>query len=126
MSYPQSSIEDPQRCPAFRKDGQACTALARADGYCVGHSPQAQEARRKGGLNSSRAARADKLLPSRLRPVVAALEDALKEVHKGELDPRVGTAMASIAGALVRVISVGELEERLRVLENLKKQGTDQ
>ena len=126
MTHSQSSIEDPQRCPAFRKDGDPCTALARASGFCVGHSPQAQEARRKGGLGSSQAARADKLLPSRLRPVVAALEAALREVHEGELDPRVGTAMASISGALVRVFSAGELEERLRVLENQKKQGTDQ
>lgn len=122
----QSSIENPQRCPAFRKDGDPCTALARADGYCVGHSPQAQEARRKGGYGCSRSARASRLLPARLRPVVTLLENALREVYEGELDPRIVTAMASISGALVRVFTAGELEERLRVLENLKKQGTDQ
>ncbi len=126
MVNSQRLLDDPQRCPAIRKDGGPCTAQARADGYCVGHSPQAQEARRKGGIGSSRSARAGRLLPARLRPVVTALEDALREVHEGELDPRIGTAMASIAGALVRVFAVGELEERLRVLENLKKQGTDQ
>ncbi len=119
----QSSIEDPQRCPASRKDGLACTATARADGFCVGHSPQAQEARRKGGMSSSRAARAGKLLPSRLRPVVDSLERALKEVHEGELDPRAASAMASIAGALIRAFTAGELEERLAAVERQHKQG---
>ena len=41
----------------------------------------------------------------------------MQEVHDGELDPRQAQAMASLAGALVRVITSGELEERLRSLE---------
>jgi hypothetical protein len=49
--------------------------------------------------------------------VAERLERALNEVHDGELDPRAATAMASLAGALVRVITAGELEERLRRLE---------
>jgi len=107
----------PQRCPAIRRDGALCTALAGASGYCIGHNSGAQEARRKGGHGKSRAERAGKLLPARLRPVAAMLEDALAEVHRGELDPKVATAMASLAGALVRVITSGEMEERLRRLE---------
>ena len=42
----------------------------------------------------------------------------LGEVHRGELDPRAASAMASLAGALVRTITAGELEERLRALED--------
>ena len=45
------------------------------------------------------------------------LEKALQEVHDGDLDPRQAHAMASLAGALVKVITSGELEERLRKLE---------
>lgn len=86
-------------------------------GFCIGHNPGAQEARRKGGRGKSRAERAKKLLPARLRPVAAMLEDALREVHRGDLDPGVATAMASLSGALVRVTTAGELEERLRTLE---------
>ena len=89
-----------------------------ASGYCIGHDPGALEARRKGGHGKSRAERAAKLLPARLQPVVSLLEDALAEVHRGELDPRAASAMASLAGALVRTITVGELEERLRALED--------
>ena len=109
--------EMPQRCPAIRKDGKPCQAQSNSSGFCVGHSPAAQDARRRGGAATSRASRAGKLLPSRLRPVVALLEKALGEVHEGKLDPRVATAMASLAGALVRVYQSGEMEERLRVLE---------
>ena len=57
------------------------------------------------------------MLPARLWPVADLLDRAIKEVHHGELDPRAAQAMASLAGALVRVITSGELEERLRSLE---------
>ena len=57
------------------------------------------------------------MLPARLRPVADLLEKALEEVHEGQLDPRVATAMASLAGALVRVFQAGEMEERMRKLE---------
>ena len=50
--------------------------------------------------------------------MVSLLEYALGEVHRGELDPRAASAMASLAGALVRAMTAGELEERLRALED--------
>ena len=107
-----------QRCTSTRRDEAPCTAQAGASGYCIGHAPGAQDARRKGGHVASRAERAGKLLPARLQPMVSLLEDALGEVHRGELDPRAASAMASLAGALVRPITAGELEERLRALED--------
>jgi hypothetical protein len=106
-----------ERCTSIRRDGLPCTARAGPSGYCIGHAPGALEARRKGGRKASRAERAGKLLPARLQPVVSLLEDALGEVHRGELEPRAASAMASLAGALVRIITAGELEERLRALE---------
>ena len=106
-----------QHCVSTRRDGAPCTAQAGASGYCIGHDPGALEARRKGGHATSLAERAAKLLPARLQPVVSILEGALGEVHRGELDPRAASAMASLAGALVRAITAGELEERLRALE---------
>jgi len=85
------------------------------------HSPtlreKAQEARRAGGYNSARAARLGKLVPPRLMSVYGRLEEALGQVHRGELDPRAATAMAALAGAMVRVLTSGELEERVRRLE---------
>ena len=107
-----------QRCASTRRDGAPCTAQAGTSGYCIGHDSGAVEARRKGGHGKSRAERAAKLLPARLQPVVSLLENALGEVHRGELDPRAASAMASLAGALVRAMTAGELEERLRALED--------
>ncbi len=103
---------------SYRRISPPCTAQAGASGYCIGHDPGALEARRKGGHATSRAERAGKLLPARLQPMVSLLEDALGEVHRGELDPRAASAMASLAGALVRAMTAGEMEERLRVLED--------
>jgi len=107
-----------QRCTSTRRDGLPCTAQAGTSGYCIGHDPGALDARRKGGHATSRAERAAKLLPARLQPVVSLLENALGEVHRGELDHRQAAAMASLAGALVRAMTAGELEERLRALED--------
>jgi len=76
-----------------------------------------QEARRAGGYNSARAARLGKLVPPRLMSVYDRLEEALCQVHQGELDPRIAQAMAALAGAMVRVLTSGELEERMRRLE---------
>ena len=77
-----------QRCTSLRRNGSQCTAKAGTTGYCIGHAPGAQDARRKGGQATSRAERAGKLLPARLQPMVSLLEDALGEVHCGELDPQ--------------------------------------
>ena len=113
--------QTPDRCRAIKKSGVPCSARAVRQGYCFGHAPdleeKRQEARRRGGSSTSRAARAGKLLPIRLRPVADALESAIGEVHRGELDPRNAQAMASLAGALVKVMTSGELEERMRALE---------
>ena len=112
-----------QRCSATRKDGSPCTAAAGEDGHCVGHRHGAQEARRKGGQASARVARLHSLVPPRLRAVYSTLEEALREVHAGEIDPRVAAAMASLAGAMVRVLTAGELEERVRRLEESASHG---
>ncbi len=114
--------QNPDRCRAIKKSGGPCTARAVRQGYCFWHAPdleeKRQEARRRGGSSTSRAARAGKLLPIRLRPVADALESAISEVHEGTLEPRQAQAMASLAGALVKVVTSGEMEERLRALES--------
>lgn len=113
-------------CAGERRDGQHCRAPATIGRYCIGHAPsleaQRREARRRGGRNKARIARLGKLVPPRLISVYDHLEEALGQVHKGELDPRVATAMAALAGAMVRVLTSGELEERLRRLEERQPQ----
>jgi len=62
------------------------------------------------------------MMPSRLNPVAVALERALEEVRSGVLEPSRGQAMASLARALVAVLSSGELEERLRRVEGIVRE----
>ena len=106
-----------QRCPALRKDGHPRRAAPGASGYGVGHDPASAAARAKGGRNTGRVARALRRLPERLRPVADMLASALEEVHSGALEPRQASAKAAVAGALVRVVQAGEMEERVRALE---------
>src|SRR4051812_23126025 len=109
-------------CQGQRRDGQPCTApMVQADGYCFAHSP-ARAAERaavqaRGGHNRGAIVRLRGLCPPRLVGAFAQLEKALGEVHDGTLEPAQATAMASLARAMVAVLSAGELEERLRELE---------
>jgi len=62
-------------------------------------------------------ARAGKLVPSAMRPVLSLLLDALEETRRGDLDPKVAGALAALAGAVVRVYSSATVEERISELE---------
>ena len=113
---------DGMRCKSKTRTGEPCRGFAMEDGYCFSHLPaldkKRQEARAKGGKNSARAARLKKLVPPRLIPVFDRLEKALGEVHTGELESKQATAMAALARAMVAVLTSGELEERVRGLED--------
>ena len=108
-------------CAGVRVDGQQCRASPTNGGWRIGHDPalaeQRAEGRRRGGRNKSNAARTKKLLPARLEKVVNTLEKALEETHSGAIDSRVGSAMATLASALVRAYQIGNLEERVLKLE---------
>ena len=108
-------------CAGIRRDGQRCAAAGMLDGFCYNHAPgreqERTEARRKGGRNRSNAARIRAAVPARLLPVLDQLEGALGDVLSGTLDPRQATAAAAVARALAAVLQAGELEERLRRLE---------
>ncbi len=92
-----------------------------AGAFCFAHdetkAAERDEARRKGGANSATRQRLDRLVPATLRPMIADLITAMGEVHAGTLDPKQATAMAALAGAIVRAYSVGVLEERVQALE---------
>ena len=108
-------------CKSKRKDGKPCRAPSINNGFCFAHSPEladkAKEARINGGKNKATAVRLNKLMPQRLRPIYNKLEKALGEVHTGELDPRKASAMASLSSVLIKVLTTGELEERVLKLE---------
>jgi hypothetical protein len=52
-----------------------------------------------------------------MKPVLAKLFTVLDGLEAGTTDPRVATAMSSVAPTIIKVYEVGVLEERLHALE---------
>ncbi len=108
-------------CQATRADGSPCRAAPTPSGYCWAHDSdlrdKAKEARRLGGHNRSSTVRASRHMPRSMQDLAQRLLEAVDEVRSGELDPKKATAMASLAGAAVRVYEVGQLEVRVEELE---------
>ncbi len=111
-----------KRCKSRTLNGDPCRGFAIEGGFCFSHSPALEkkrlEARARGGKNSAKTVRLRALVPPRLMPVYNRLEKALEEVHEGKLDSKLAQAMASLARAMVTVLTSGELEERLRHVES--------
>ena len=106
----------------MRLDGERCESrITGPTGFCFAHDPakavERSEARRLGGRRSSSLSRVGRLAPSALLEVYETLEAGLREVHAGDLTPSSGAAMASMARAMVSVLQAGELEQRLRTIE---------
>ena len=119
--------EQEMTCVESRRDGKRCQAKPLPSRErCWSHAPELAEkrlaARQSGGLNSSGPSRVRRMLPSRLAPVATRLERALAEVHSGQLEPSRAMAMASLSRALMVVFTGGQLEERLRAVEELAAQ----
>ena len=115
---------DSARCRGTRRDGTPCQAPAHAigpAGWCWAHDPQLAAARREaraaGGRNKSTAARVEKLVPQTLRPVLDTLLQALPATRDGALTPGQAGALAALAGAIVKVWTAGQLEQRVLELE---------
>lgn len=113
-------------CKATTKSGRMCSAQAVAGGdYCFMHDPaRAHErvaARRRGGHNrrTPKAVEGDGSL-SRLRCVAdvqEALERALTDTWVQENSGARTQAVVRLCMAALKAIEVGELEERVKALE---------
>lgn len=58
-------------------------------------------------------------MPTDLAGVLQRLHAALDRLDAGQLEPRIASAMASLAGAIVRTWEVASLEARLTRMEQL-------
>ena len=118
-----------ENCTASRKDGTPCRSRALPNSaYCWGHDPALAEQRReksaKGGANKATVSRLGKRMPASLRPVLDTLYGALTGLEDGTTDPKTATAMASVAGAIMRLYEGSELEGRLAALETAGEKRT--
>lgn len=113
------------KCSATRSDGNPCQGAARRGSqWCFAHDPALAERRQrgavKGGEGKRTAVRARKQFRgSSLAPadIHGLLSGALVKVADGEMEPGVGTALATMARALVSVQEAAVLLERVEELE---------
>ena len=113
-----------ERCRAETKGGKPCGATVVApSGLCAGHAPEWADRRRewsrKGGERRSNHERAKKQVPAAVtaKELGGWLGVLFRGVVGGKIAPKVGTAAAMIARAMLEAREAGELEERLAALE---------
>ncbi len=112
------------RCAAITKGGTRCTSPVLADStFCWTHDPAAadrrREASKKGGKARSNKARALKQIPPAMsaEDLAGWLSLLFTNVMTGRIEPKIGTACATIARMLHEVKHATELEERIAELE---------
>lgn len=112
------------KCQAIARSGSQCASPVLPDStYCWVHDPAAadrrREASKKGGKARSNQARALAQIPEAMESAELAgwLSLLFKNVVSGRIEPRIGTAAATIARVLHEVKTVTELEVRLKELE---------
>lgn len=115
-----------RKCSATTIDGDACQAPALTSGtYCYQHAPEVatkrDEARRRGGRNSSKVARLQRSLSANptLGGVVEVLGEVTELVKSGEMSPAIGNSIASLSRAMIAAIEAADSATRLRELEEV-------
>jgi hypothetical protein len=112
------------KCSAIAKSGSRCTVpVVAGSSFCYLHDPAMAERRRegakKGGRNRSTKARAAAQIPEAMTATDLAgwLSLLFTNVVEGHVEPRVGTAAATIAKVLLEVRTATAVESRLSELE---------
>ncbi len=114
------------KCSAIARSGNRCSSsVLPGSAFCFVHDPNAAEARRdasrKGGRARSNKQRAAKQIPEAMsaQDLAGWLSLLFTGVLGGRIEPKIGTACATIARTLHEVRHTTELEERLSELEQL-------
>ena len=104
-------------CKSVKMDGSPCRGqgLPQFDGLCIGHAPRDQvlEWRRRGGKNSSTAARSRKTLSEPYDSVIQELRQGLSEVREGKITPAQFNAMCNGVRALAQIHRLADEEAEL-------------
>ncbi len=114
----------PAKCSAITRAGSPCPSPPLAGSqWCWTHAPEAEEARReasrKGGKSRSAAEQARKRIPPAMPPdeFAGLLAFLFRGFVAGRISPKVGTAAATIARAMLEVRQQVDVEQRLSALE---------
>lgn len=121
--------KDRKPCHALTANGSACQASA-IDGsdYCFFHDPakadERREAQSTGGKQNKMKVLADDVPDIAVRDcrdVVALVSETINQVRKGQIDPRVANAVGYLANVLIKAVEQGDIEQRIKELEDLVK-----
>ena len=116
-------------CKAINKNGEPCKAQAMANGYCYRHNPDISDeeklqASATGGgkltverLERQIATAQDDINVRNLNGVVDLIENNIKDVRQGNVDPRVSNAIVQNLNVLLKVYELGIQDARIRKLE---------
>ncbi|MDP9365920.1 MAG: hypothetical protein M3Q10_17160 [Chloroflexota bacterium] len=112
------------RCSAIARSGSRCASPTLPDStFCYVHDPARAEDRiaasRKGGKARSNAERARKAAPEGMTAdeLTGWLSVLFRRVMTEQTSPKVASAAATVARALLEARAQGEIEQRLSALE---------
>jgi len=125
------------KCAGITRGGSRCSSpVLPGSSFCFLHAPEMAEARReaarKGGRNRSAKARAAKQIPEAATAAELAgyLTALFRGVMVGRIEPRVGTAAATIAKVLIEARAVADqptiedLQDQLVMLRTMIERTT--
>lgn len=98
--------------------------------HCFAHAPHLAavraEARTRGGHNRSNAVRAENAMPTKAVAIYERMRRVMDATEKGEITPRVCTAIAAAGRTALAALAAGEYELMLRAAEadRLSKEAT--
>jgi hypothetical protein len=120
-------------CQALKKDGTPCTApVAKGQRFCFHHDPERAEKAAEARRSGNEAARKAKTEPARsegrpplkkfnlntLKDVKRLLASVINEFRTGKLTTDEARCLAYVGNVLVGAIKDGEVETRLKELED--------
>lgn len=114
------------RCKKTKRDGKRCGARAlTGNQFCALHADPGKAAalgsrggRRRALSNDGEHDTSPPVeLPKTAEGVRDLLAEAITQVRRRKLDTKIGNALAYVASSLLRAIELGDLESRLKALE---------
>ena len=113
------------KCSAITNDGKSCKGKPiQGSEWCFSHHPELAEKRRQGQQRGGEGKRTDARARKQFRSasldpadIHGLLSSALVKVSEAQMHPATGTALATMAKALVAIEESSMLQQRLEELE---------
>ena len=101
-------------CNATRTNGDPCKApVVGGQEQCIGHLPNAELARAKGGEQSTALARVMKYIPAEYKELRQDLFQGIQDVKSGQMSPQQGASIATMANSIMKLHETFELKAQL-------------